>query len=179
MNEVISHERIEKRIHELRGKKVMLDADLAELYEVATRALNQAVTTNISGQSGSIVSISSSLQAIQQGCFRETPLGFREEIQSTLNNPSSSIMLRGSRGLTGGLAGNHGPPREAAAAATVRSVASKRRGGLLAFRRQRADAHRAVAHAASRSPLPPRVGSASPALKLAISLLRIRRGTYR
>lgn len=46
MNEIIPHERIEKRIHELRGKKVMLDADLAELYGVETRALNQAVTRN-------------------------------------------------------------------------------------------------------------------------------------
>lgn len=31
MHEVIPHERIEKRFHELRGKKVMRDADLAEL----------------------------------------------------------------------------------------------------------------------------------------------------
>jgi len=35
---------IEKRIYEVRRKKVMLDADLAELYAVETRALNQAVT---------------------------------------------------------------------------------------------------------------------------------------
>ena len=47
MNDAVRHERIKKRIHELRGKKVMLDADLAELYEVETRALNQAVTRNI------------------------------------------------------------------------------------------------------------------------------------
>jgi len=47
MSEVVPHERIEKRIHELRGKKVMLDADLAELYGVETRALNQAVTRNV------------------------------------------------------------------------------------------------------------------------------------
>jgi hypothetical protein len=47
MNEAIPHERIEKRIHELRGKKVMLDRDLSELYGVETRALNQAVTRNI------------------------------------------------------------------------------------------------------------------------------------
>jgi phage regulator Rha-like protein len=46
-NEIVPHERIEKRIFEIRGKKVMLDADLAELYEVETRALNQAVTRNI------------------------------------------------------------------------------------------------------------------------------------
>ena len=47
MSEVVPHERIEKRIFEIRGKKVMLDADLAELYAVETRALNQAVTRNI------------------------------------------------------------------------------------------------------------------------------------
>jgi phage regulator Rha-like protein len=47
MNEAVLHERIKKRIHELRGKKVILDADLAELYGVETRALNQAVTRNI------------------------------------------------------------------------------------------------------------------------------------
>ena len=46
MREVVPHERIEKRIYEIRGKKVMLDADLAELYAVQTRALNQAVARN-------------------------------------------------------------------------------------------------------------------------------------
>jgi hypothetical protein len=46
MSEVVPHERIEKRIHELRGNKVMLDADLAELYGVVTKALNQAVSRN-------------------------------------------------------------------------------------------------------------------------------------
>jgi hypothetical protein len=47
MKEIIPHERIEKRIHELCGTKVMLDSDLAELYGVETRALNQAVTRNV------------------------------------------------------------------------------------------------------------------------------------
>ncbi len=47
MIEVVPHERIEKRIYEMRGKKVMLDSDLAKLYAVATKALNQAVTRNI------------------------------------------------------------------------------------------------------------------------------------
>lgn len=46
MNEVIPHERIEKRIHELRGKKVMLDRDLAELYGVKAIALRQQVKRN-------------------------------------------------------------------------------------------------------------------------------------
>lgn len=38
---------IQKRIHEIRDQKVMLDFDLAELYEVETKALNQAVKRNI------------------------------------------------------------------------------------------------------------------------------------
>ncbi len=46
MKDVIPHERIESRIFELRGRKVMLDRDLAELYGVETRALNQAVRRN-------------------------------------------------------------------------------------------------------------------------------------
>jgi len=38
---------IETKILLIRGQKVMLDADLAELYEVETKVLNQAVKRNI------------------------------------------------------------------------------------------------------------------------------------
>lgn len=38
---------IHNKIYELRGLKVMLDFDLAELYEVETKVLNQAVKRNI------------------------------------------------------------------------------------------------------------------------------------
>ena len=38
---------IEKKIHEVRGEMVMLDFDLAFLYEVDTKTLNQAVKRNI------------------------------------------------------------------------------------------------------------------------------------
>ena len=38
---------IQNRIYELRGERVMLDFDLAELYEVPTKALNQAVKRNL------------------------------------------------------------------------------------------------------------------------------------
>jgi len=38
---------IENKIYEIRGQKVMLDFDLAALYEVETKALNQAVKRNI------------------------------------------------------------------------------------------------------------------------------------
>ena len=40
-------EAIRHRIYEVRGLRVMLDRDLAELYGVETRALNQAVKRNI------------------------------------------------------------------------------------------------------------------------------------
>ena len=39
---------IQNNIHEIRGMKVMLDRDLAEMYDVELRALNQAVKRNIS-----------------------------------------------------------------------------------------------------------------------------------
>ena len=38
---------IQSKIYEIRGQKVMLDFDLAELYETETRILNQAVKRNI------------------------------------------------------------------------------------------------------------------------------------
>ena len=43
---VIPVERIERCILLIRGHKVMLDSDLAELYEVETKVLNQAVRRN-------------------------------------------------------------------------------------------------------------------------------------
>ncbi|MCX6230724.1 MAG: ORF6N domain-containing protein [Bacteroidetes bacterium] len=39
--------KIQSKIHEIRGLKVMLDFDLAELYEVPTKVLKQAVKRNI------------------------------------------------------------------------------------------------------------------------------------
>lgn len=38
---------IQSRIYEIRGQRVMLDFDLAELYQVETRSLKQAVRRNI------------------------------------------------------------------------------------------------------------------------------------
>jgi ORF6N domain len=45
-SKLIPVERIEKAIYLIRGEKVMLDRDLALLYEVTTAALNQAVRRN-------------------------------------------------------------------------------------------------------------------------------------
>ena len=40
-------ERITQCIYNIRGKRIMLDRDLAELYGVSTGALNQAVRRNL------------------------------------------------------------------------------------------------------------------------------------
>jgi hypothetical protein len=47
MAELIPAERVESRIYLVRGQKVMLDRDLAELYGVRTRDLNKAVSRNL------------------------------------------------------------------------------------------------------------------------------------
>ena len=43
----ISVDNIKSKIHEIRGQKVMLDRDLAELYQVETKQLNRQVKRNI------------------------------------------------------------------------------------------------------------------------------------
>lgn len=47
MQTVTPIEIIENKIYVVRGQKIMLDSDLAWLYEVETRVLNQAVKRNI------------------------------------------------------------------------------------------------------------------------------------
>lgn len=48
MNEVVAKEdiKIEDMIYEIRGKKVMLDSDLARIYETETKRINEAVYRN-------------------------------------------------------------------------------------------------------------------------------------
>ncbi|WP_294959153.1 ORF6N domain-containing protein [Sulfurovum sp.] len=47
MNELLVQNEIGSRIFTLRGKEVMLDRDLAVLYKVETKVLNQAVKRNL------------------------------------------------------------------------------------------------------------------------------------
>ena len=44
---IVPSERIAEKIHVIRGRKVMLDRDLADLYGVPTKILNRAVRRNI------------------------------------------------------------------------------------------------------------------------------------
>ena len=48
MNEIVlkKEENIENLIYEIRGKQVMLDSDLAKLYQVETKRINEAVSRN-------------------------------------------------------------------------------------------------------------------------------------
>lgn len=45
--ELVSEDSIRDKIYTIRGRRVMLDSDLAELYGVETRYLNKAVNRNI------------------------------------------------------------------------------------------------------------------------------------
>ena len=47
MKDLLAVEIVERKIFLMRGQKVMLDRDLAALYNVETRVLNQAVRRNI------------------------------------------------------------------------------------------------------------------------------------
>lgn len=44
---ILPDQKIETLIYSLRGQNVMLDSDLASLYQVETKALNQAVKRNL------------------------------------------------------------------------------------------------------------------------------------
>ena len=48
MNEIIEKEeiKVENMIYEIRGKQVMLDSDLAKLYQVETKRINESVKRN-------------------------------------------------------------------------------------------------------------------------------------
>ena len=47
MNEIIEKEKIENLIYEIRGVQVMLSSDVAKLYNVETKVLNQTIKRNI------------------------------------------------------------------------------------------------------------------------------------
>ncbi|PZX53300.1 ORF6N domain-containing protein [Algoriphagus chordae] len=46
MNELLNEEQVLQLIHNIRNLKVMLDSDLAEMYGVQTKVLNQSVKRN-------------------------------------------------------------------------------------------------------------------------------------
>jgi len=73
---------IESLIHVIRGQKVMVDADLATLYEVPTGTLNQAVGRNLE-------------RFPKDFAFRLSKEEFDDwKSQSLISNPSAKMGLR-------------------------------------------------------------------------------------
>jgi ORF6N domain len=86
---VIAIEQIESAIVVLRGQRVMLDSDLAKLYGVTTKALNQAVKRNrerfpadfafpLNRQEVTILKSQIVTSSLGHGGRRSTPMAFTE-----------------------------------------------------------------------------------------------------
>jgi hypothetical protein len=98
----ISEDRIINKIYLIRGKKVMLDRDLAELYGVETRVLNQAVRRNekrfpgdfmFQLTEGEFKDLISQNVTSSWGGVRKLPLAFTEQgvamLSSVLNSETA------------------------------------------------------------------------------------------
>lgn len=79
---------VQNLIHEIRGQKVMLDSDLAKLYQVETKVLNQAVRRNIKRfpedfmfqlDNKEFANLKSQIVTSSWGGRRTPPLAFTEE----------------------------------------------------------------------------------------------------
>ena len=65
---------IRSRILTVRGVQVMLDRDLAELYGVPTKVLNQAVKRNMERYTVNVVSGEQTTETVQTHCIQCTVL---------------------------------------------------------------------------------------------------------
>lgn len=74
MKEIIPIERIERKIYLIRGQKVMLDRDLAELYAIETRQLKRQVRRNIDRFPEDFMFILNGKEIDQLVCHFGTPL---------------------------------------------------------------------------------------------------------
>ncbi|MFH1047608.1 MAG: ORF6N domain-containing protein [Patescibacteria group bacterium] len=104
---LIPTERIEDKIYLIRGKKVMLDRDLAALYGVETRTLNQAVRRNFDRFPDDFMFKLTEIEAkdlisqfvmsnVNRGGHRHKPLAFTEQgvaMLSSVLNSQRAIMV--------------------------------------------------------------------------------------
>ena len=106
-DQVIPAGEIERRIYLIRGQRVMLDRDLAELYGVTTAALNQAVRRNLDRFPEDfmfqldqeefenwISQIVISNPGLRMGT-RRRPLAFSRERESLIRPPSERLSWTG------------------------------------------------------------------------------------
>jgi phage regulator Rha-like protein len=93
---------IQKRIYEIRGSNVMLDYDLAELYETTTKRLKEAVRRNMDRfpddfmfelNNQEFMSLRSQIATSNKGGTRYKPFAFTEQgvamLSSVLNSPKA------------------------------------------------------------------------------------------
>ncbi|MBS7198168.1 MAG: ORF6N domain-containing protein [Bacteroidales bacterium] len=101
---------IQSKIYEIRGQKVMLDFDLAELYSIETRALKQAVRRNSARFEGEDFMFELTKEEISRSQIvilnkgrgsniKYTPFAFTElgvaMLSSVLNSPTAIEINRG------------------------------------------------------------------------------------
>ncbi len=95
---------IQNRIYTIRGERVMLDFDLAALYEVETRILNQAVKRNLKRFPDDFMFRLSAgeWQNMQSQIVTGSPMSSQFVMTETNNNPTSqSVMLTLPKNRTG------------------------------------------------------------------------------
>ena len=97
---VLPDETVISKIHLIRGKKVMLDEDLAELYQVETRRLNEQVKRNMGRFPSDCIfqlseqefdTLTSQFATSSWGGRRKAPFAFTEQgvsmLSGVLNSP--------------------------------------------------------------------------------------------
>lgn len=96
---VAVREIVERRIYLIRGQKVMLDRDLAELYQVPTKRLNEQVRRNLARFPKDFMfpltkteakNLKSQIATSSWGGSRTTPLAFTEHGVAMLSSVLSS-----------------------------------------------------------------------------------------
>ena len=95
---------IQNRIYTIRGERVMLDFDLAALYEVETRVLNQAVKRNLKRFPDDFMFRLSAgeWQNMQSQIVTGSPMSSQFVMTEVDNNPTSqSVMLTLPKNRTG------------------------------------------------------------------------------
>ena len=97
---IVPIESVTQAIHTVRGQRVMLDSDLAALYGVETKVLNQAVKRNLERFPSDFMfvltrqeftNLKSQIVTSSWGGRRNTPMAFTEQgvamLSSVLNSP--------------------------------------------------------------------------------------------
>lgn len=96
----ISQKHIENRIFTIRGNQVMIDRDLAEIYQVETRVLNQAVKRNINRfpEAFRFQLIENETNELVANCDR---FGFLKSQNVTSSSRSQNVTLNDQKGKRG------------------------------------------------------------------------------